>query len=131
MESLLRIRLHALLAYRYSPPCVPTPSLRKKAKTADVQYKLQIGRVDGKGETHLSSFPLGGRFLMTRPVARLEIGRMTNRAILDYALNRLFCSRWLYIHSIKEQDKLLDQVKQCIEELKLRGDQLQLPSEDH
>jgi hypothetical protein len=56
---------------------------------------------------------------------------MTNRAILDRCISLTFMSRFLVVKTIKEQDQLLDQLDQGLQELKLRGDQLQLPLEDH
>jgi hypothetical protein len=56
---------------------------------------------------------------------------MTNAALLDRITSLLFSARWLQINSVKEQDRLLDQAQDCVNELKLRGDQLQLPFEDH
>jgi hypothetical protein len=54
---------------------------------------------------------------------------MTNRAILDRLINLTFSARFLQVRSIQQQDQLLDQIEQGLYELKLRGDQLQLPLE--
>jgi hypothetical protein len=56
---------------------------------------------------------------------------MTNRAILDALINRTFSARFLQVRSIQQQDELLDQIEQGLYELKLRGDQLQFPLENH
>ena len=65
---------------------------------------------------------------MPRAIARLMPDRMTDRALWARSYSLTQSLRWESGYSVKERDKLVDQLLEVLDELHLRGTQLQLPT---
>jgi hypothetical protein len=67
---------------------------------------------------------------MPRPVAGLVPERMTERALWDRVQWIASALRWQGGYTLSEHEHFLDQLEDCVRELKVRGVQLSMDLED-
>jgi hypothetical protein len=67
---------------------------------------------------------------MPRPIAGLAVDRMTERALWDRVQWIASALRWEGGYTLSEREHFLDQLEDCVRELKVRGVQLSIELED-